>query len=190
MSQTQPLSISLSLAQYLTTLSLAQSPKLEISQLRNLTVPAVMNIPMAQSSSRRQLTGEQVEVEGYGIVLINTDEAGTLIATNFRLLFLSEGTRNVIPLGTIPLATIEKFNKMHVGRKVRDKWIYWWNLNLGSSSVLMAKRAKQMKASVKLTSKMDRRVNWHSTPFETRLERALNRGAADAYSSSRTPHGL
>ncbi|XP_004292231.1 PREDICTED: uncharacterized protein LOC101308152 [Fragaria vesca subsp. vesca] len=36
----------------------------------------------------------------------------------------------------------------------------------------------------------DRRVNWHSTPFETRLERALNRGAADAYSSSRTPHGL
>ncbi|PRQ40174.1 putative phosphoric monoester hydrolase [Rosa chinensis] len=83
------------------------------------------------------LEGEQVEVEGYGIVLINTDEAGTLIVTNFRLLFLSEGTRNVIPLGTIPLATIEKFKKMHVGRKVRDKWIYWWNLNLGSSSVLV-----------------------------------------------------
>lgn len=25
----------------------------------------------------------------------------------------------------------------------------------------------------------DNRVNWHSTPFETRLERALNRGAAE-----------
>ncbi|KAL5561977.1 hypothetical protein UlMin_031724 [Ulmus minor] len=30
----------------------------------------------------------------------------------------------------------------------------------------------------------DRKVNWHSTPFETRLERALNTGtAADAYST-------
>ncbi|PRQ50406.1 putative phosphoric monoester hydrolase [Rosa chinensis] len=36
------------------------------------------------------LEGEQVEVEGYGVALINTDEAGTLIVTNFRLLFLSE----------------------------------------------------------------------------------------------------
>ncbi|KAL3647707.1 hypothetical protein CASFOL_008675 [Castilleja foliolosa] len=26
----------------------------------------------------------------------------------------------------------------------------------------------------------DKRVNWHSTPFETRLDRALNRGAAEA----------
>ncbi|KAM7263268.1 hypothetical protein ACFE04_000951 [Oxalis oulophora] len=53
-------------------------------------------------------------VTGHGVVLVNTDEAGTLIVTNFRLLFLSEGTRNVIALGTIPLATIEKFNKMVV----------------------------------------------------------------------------
>ncbi|PIA45494.1 hypothetical protein AQUCO_01700786v1, partial [Aquilegia coerulea] len=29
----------------------------------------------------------------------------------------------------------------------------------------------------------DKRVNWHSTPFETRLERALNRGDAEAYPS-------
>lgn len=27
----------------------------------------------------------------------------------------------------------------------------------------------------------DKRVNWHSTPFETRLEKALNRGASSAY---------
>ncbi|KAL6125559.1 hypothetical protein ACLB2K_073615 [Fragaria x ananassa] len=60
------------------------------------------------------LEAEQVQVEEHGVVLINTDEAGTLIVTNFRLLFLSEGTRKVIPLGTIPLATIEKFNKIVV----------------------------------------------------------------------------
>ncbi|CAN6921607.1 unnamed protein product [Brassica oleracea] len=57
------------------------------------------------------LESERVIVEGYGVVLINTVEAGTLLVTNFRILFLSEGTRKVIPLGTIPLATIEKFNK-------------------------------------------------------------------------------
>ncbi|CAB4269082.1 unnamed protein product [Prunus armeniaca] len=73
---------------------------------------------VSRSVSRVQLEclleAEQVEVEGYGVVLVNTDEAGTLIVTNFRLLFLSEGTRNVIALGTIPLATIEKFNKFVV----------------------------------------------------------------------------
>ncbi|KAG5557116.1 hypothetical protein RHGRI_007400 [Rhododendron griersonianum] len=54
----------------------------------------------------------QVWFQGYGVVLVNTDEAGTLFVTNYRLLFLSEGSRNIIPLGTIPLATIEKFNKI------------------------------------------------------------------------------
>ncbi|KAD2804714.1 hypothetical protein E3N88_38091 [Mikania micrantha] len=54
---------------------------------------------------------EEVIAEGYG-VLVNTDEAGTLFVTNFRLLFLSEGSRDIIALGTIPLATIEKFNKI------------------------------------------------------------------------------
>ncbi|XP_010543597.1 PREDICTED: phosphatidylinositol-3-phosphatase myotubularin-1-like isoform X2 [Tarenaya hassleriana] len=58
------------------------------------------------------LEEERVIVEGYGVVLMNTDEAGTLLVTNFRILFLSEGTRKIIPLGTIPLATIEKFSKM------------------------------------------------------------------------------
>ncbi|KAJ6323097.1 hypothetical protein OIU77_012852 [Salix suchowensis] len=58
------------------------------------------------------LEAERVLVEGRGVVLINTDEAGTLIVTNFRLIFLSEGTENIIVLGTIPLATIEKFSKM------------------------------------------------------------------------------
>ncbi|KAM7267208.1 hypothetical protein ACFE04_009374 [Oxalis oulophora] len=57
------------------------------------------------------LEKERVIVEVHGVVLVNTDETGTLIVTIFRLLFLSEGTRNVIALGTIPLTTIEKFNK-------------------------------------------------------------------------------
>ncbi|KAJ7970528.1 Phosphatidylinositol-3-phosphatase myotubularin-1 [Quillaja saponaria] len=69
---------------------------------------------VSQLSLEFLLEWEQVMVEGYGVVLVNTDEAGTLIVTNFRLLFLSEGTRNVVALGTIPLATIEKFNKIAV----------------------------------------------------------------------------
>ncbi|XP_050209825.1 phosphatidylinositol-3-phosphatase myotubularin-1-like isoform X2 [Mercurialis annua] len=60
------------------------------------------------------LEAEHVIEEGRGVVLINTDEAGTLLVTNFRLIFMSEGTENVIALGTIPLATIEKFSKMAV----------------------------------------------------------------------------
>ncbi|PIA54808.1 hypothetical protein AQUCO_00901002v1 [Aquilegia coerulea] len=58
------------------------------------------------------LEAEEVIVPGYGVVLVNTDEAGTLLVTNFRLLFVSEGTRKIIALGTIPLATIEKFSKL------------------------------------------------------------------------------
>ncbi|KAL5569526.1 hypothetical protein UlMin_026101 [Ulmus minor] len=71
--------------------------------------------PVSRSISHTNLEflleAEEVMVEGYGVVLVNTDEAGTLLVTNFRLLFLSEGTRGIIPLGTIPLMTIEKFNK-------------------------------------------------------------------------------
>ncbi|CAM8968163.1 unnamed protein product [Rhodiola kirilowii] len=72
--------------------------------------------PMSRSVSPEVLEllleAEKVVVEGSGVVLVNTDEAGTLVVTNYQLLFLSEGTRNVIPLGTIPLATIEKFSKI------------------------------------------------------------------------------
>ncbi|GAA0155655.1 phosphatase [Lithospermum erythrorhizon] len=66
----------------------------------------------AQSLEQFLLESERVVVEGYGVVLVNTDEAGTLFVTNFRLLFLSEGSRNLIALGTIPLATIDKFSKV------------------------------------------------------------------------------
>ncbi|KFK24900.1 hypothetical protein AALP_AA8G039600 [Arabis alpina] len=58
------------------------------------------------------LESERVIFDGCGAILINTGEAGTLLLTNFRILFLSEVSRKVVPLGTIPLVTIEKFNKM------------------------------------------------------------------------------
>ncbi|KAL2923060.1 Phosphatidylinositol-3-phosphatase myotubularin-1 [Bienertia sinuspersici] len=64
--------------------------------------------------SRFLLEAEEVIKEGYGVVLVNTDEAGTLLVTNYRLLFVSEKTRDIIALGTIPLAVIEKFNKLVV----------------------------------------------------------------------------
>ncbi|KAK7343919.1 hypothetical protein VNO77_13045 [Canavalia gladiata] len=69
------------------------------------------------------LEAEQVVAEGHGVVLVNTDDAGTLIVTNFRLLFLSEGTRKIISLGTIPLATIEKFNKAVVKVQSNTRYV-------------------------------------------------------------------
>uniref|UniRef100_A0A1D1YSY4 Myotubularin-related protein 2 n=1 Tax=Anthurium amnicola TaxID=1678845 RepID=A0A1D1YSY4_9ARAE len=57
------------------------------------------------------LEAEDVVAQGHGVVLVNTDEAGILSVTNFRLLFVSEVPRRIISLGTIPLATIEKFGK-------------------------------------------------------------------------------
>ncbi|KAK9061316.1 hypothetical protein SSX86_018496 [Deinandra increscens subsp. villosa] len=67
--------------------------------------------PVSHGLSEFLLEDESVLAEGYS-VLVNIDEAGTVFVTNFRLLFLSEGSREVIALGTIPLATIEKFNKI------------------------------------------------------------------------------
>ncbi|CAN7120888.1 unnamed protein product [Brassica rapa subsp. narinosa] len=57
------------------------------------------------------LDSERITFECCGVILINTNEAGTLLLTNFRILFLREGTRDPLPLGTIPLVAIEKFNK-------------------------------------------------------------------------------
>ncbi|KAH6829629.1 Myotubularin-like phosphatases II superfamily [Perilla frutescens var. hirtella] len=71
--------------------------------------PVSRSVP--QGLQQLLLEAEFIIVEGYGVVLVNTDEAGTLFVTNFRLLFLSDGSRSIIRLGTIPLATIEKFSK-------------------------------------------------------------------------------
>ncbi|KAJ0678232.1 putative phosphoric monoester hydrolase [Helianthus annuus] len=71
----------------------------------------VVSRPVPHGLSDFLYEAEEVIAEGYG-VLVNTDEAGTLFVTNFRLLFLSEGSRDIIALGTIPFATIEKFSKI------------------------------------------------------------------------------
>ncbi|KAI3816185.1 hypothetical protein L1987_15876 [Smallanthus sonchifolius] len=75
------------------------------------TIDQPVSRPVPHGLSDFLYEAEEVIAEGYG-VLVNTDEAGTLFVTNFRLLFLSEGSRDIIALGTIPLATIEKFNKI------------------------------------------------------------------------------
>lgn len=72
---------------------------------------------VSHGMSELLLEAEEVIVKGHGVVLVNTDEAGTLLVTNFRILFVSEGTMNIIALGTIPLATIEKFSK-HVAKQM------------------------------------------------------------------------
>ncbi|XP_010423566.1 PREDICTED: phosphatidylinositol-3-phosphatase myotubularin-2-like [Camelina sativa] len=58
------------------------------------------------------LESERILFEACGVILINTNEAGTLLLSNFRIMFLSEGTRKLVPLGTIPFLAIEKFNKL------------------------------------------------------------------------------
>ncbi|CAF2360736.1 unnamed protein product [Brassica rapa] len=58
------------------------------------------------------LESERITFECCGVILVNTHEAGTLLLTNFRILFLTEATRKLVPLGTIPLVAIEKFSKM------------------------------------------------------------------------------
>ncbi|KAG8087652.1 hypothetical protein GUJ93_ZPchr0010g10722, partial [Zizania palustris] len=70
--------------------------------------------PTQQRSSQGMeeflLGDEQVVAQGHGVVLLNTDEAGILSVTNFRLLFVSQATKGIIELGTIPLTAIEKLN--------------------------------------------------------------------------------
>ncbi|KAL3828078.1 hypothetical protein ACJIZ3_016880 [Penstemon smallii] len=55
----------------------------------------------------------------------------------------------------------------------------YWN---HSDSAKHSDSVSSYKGIPNTTSKYreDKRVNWHSTPFETRLDRALNRGAAEA----------
>ncbi|KAJ8640069.1 hypothetical protein MRB53_016763 [Persea americana] len=80
-----------------------------------------MKTSVSHGMSDLLLPAEEVIVKVYGVVLVNTDEPGTLLVTNFRLLLVSEGTMKIIALGTIPLATIEKFSKpeMMVNQEVK-----------------------------------------------------------------------
>ncbi|CAM6037997.1 unnamed protein product [Sphagnum compactum] len=59
---------------------------------------------------------------GRAVVLVNLDTASLLLVTNFRLFFLGEGAKQLVPLGTIPLATIEKVTKL-VSRRNYKFWL-------------------------------------------------------------------
>ncbi|BBN07682.1 hypothetical protein MPTK1_4g05600 [Marchantia polymorpha subsp. ruderalis] len=52
------------------------------------------------------LPSELMIAEGLAVVLVNMDIAGTVLVTNYRLIFIGEDGK-VVPLGTIPLGTIE-----------------------------------------------------------------------------------
>ncbi|KAK4796522.1 hypothetical protein SAY86_028848 [Trapa natans] len=57
----------------------------------------------------------------------------------------------------------------------------YWNPSPGSPNSNSCHSASTFKGIPNTTSKYreDRKVNWHSTPFEARLERALTKGCAD-----------
>jgi myotubularin-related protein 1/2 len=57
------------------------------------------------------LPAEAVVEEARGAVLVNLEIAGTLFVTNYRLVFLGGGAKLPLPLGTIPLLSIENFSK-------------------------------------------------------------------------------
>lgn len=56
------------------------------------------------------LEHEKAFDQGHSVTLLNTHEAGTILITNFRLLFVSKATQCVVELGTIPLTAIEELN--------------------------------------------------------------------------------
>lgn len=94
-------------------------------------------------------------------------------------------------LGALTLEEIKQFSASNSPRKSPSRspdempiigtvGTYW----SPTSSSAKDSRASSYKGIPNTTSKYreDKRVNWHSTPFETRLERALNnKGAAEAY---------
>eukprot|EP00268_Persea_americana_P002162 TRINITY_DN10641_c0_g2_i2.p1 TRINITY_DN10641_c0_g2~~TRINITY_DN10641_c0_g2_i2.p1 ORF type:complete len:462 (-),score=99.18 TRINITY_DN10641_c0_g2_i2:434-1819(-) len=65
---------------------------------------------------------------------------------------------------------------------------YWNHSDMGVDSSSSQRSGSGVKGIPNTTSKYreDKKVNWHSTPFEVRLERALTNDGAEAYSSNPT----
>lgn len=93
-------------------------------------------------------------------------------------------------LGALTLEEIKQFSASNSPRKSPSKCpddtpiigtvgTYWTH----NSTTKNFNSATSFKGIPNTTSKYreDKRVNWHSTPFEARLERALNGGAAEAF---------
>ncbi|KAH7577711.1 hypothetical protein ACOSP7_001289 [Xanthoceras sorbifolium] len=97
-------------------------------------------------------------------------------------------------LGALTLEEIKQFSASSSPRKspthspdemaiIGTVGTYW--THTGNNTAKDSGSASSYKGIPNTTSKYreDKRVNWHSTPFETRLERALNRGAAEGFST-------
>ncbi|KAF7818463.1 eisosome protein [Senna tora] len=121
---------------------------------------------------------------------------GSSIATPERS--PSQGSNSVIShedrpiLGALTVEEIKQFSASNSPRKSPSRspdempiigtvGTYWSH----SGSVQNSGSVSSFKGIPNTTSKYreDKRVNWHSTPFETRLERALNGDAAEAAST-------
>ncbi|KAL4576781.1 hypothetical protein LXL04_012880 [Taraxacum kok-saghyz] len=101
----------------------AEWTKIDVNNLHPPSLPRSLQQPVSHGLSEILHNAETViaeasflhrheySISGHGF-LVNTNEAGTVFVTNFRLIFKSKGSKDVTPLGTIPLATIEKFNKI------------------------------------------------------------------------------
>ncbi|CAM6099841.1 unnamed protein product [Calypogeia fissa] len=70
------------------------------------------SVALAQNFEDLLLPSEDIIAEGRAVVLVNLDVAGTLLVTNFRLMFIGKNQKHLVLLGTIPLSTIEKFLKL------------------------------------------------------------------------------
>jgi len=77
---------------------------------------------LAHSLDGFLLPVEEIVAEGRAVVLMNPDTAGLLLVTNFRLFFLGECAKQLVPLGTIPLAIIEKVTKL-VSKRNYKFWL-------------------------------------------------------------------
>ncbi|KAL3687052.1 hypothetical protein R1sor_013361 [Riccia sorocarpa] len=69
------------------------------------------SVMLAQNYEELLGPSEEIKAEGHAVVLVNMDVAGTVLVTNYRLMFVGEDQK-VVPLGTIPLSTIEKFQEL------------------------------------------------------------------------------
>ncbi|KAK9674312.1 hypothetical protein RND81_12G225200 [Saponaria officinalis] len=100
---------------------------------------------VSYGNSRFLLEAEEVLREFNGVRLVNTDEAGTLLVSNYRLLFLSQTTVDIISLGTIPFGAVEKFNKLVVKQMSGSRNV---DKSSGSSQRLLQVHGKDMRIIV------------------------------------------
>eukprot|EP00850_Spirogloea_muscicola_P000602 SM000002S05682 [mRNA] locus=s2:1511167:1515854:- [translate_table: standard] len=78
--------------------------------------------PFSAAAEQALLPAEQIVAEVQHVVLVNCDITGSLLVTNFRLLFLCEGKAQPLSLGTIPICAIDRMCKLQSGRASSAGW--------------------------------------------------------------------